>query len=253
MTDLFWSLWLLHFHLVLVYSHSLFVLVSKQNNNTVYTHRLLLNRRVQIPCFKEGDALIDSSTTFHWSHRGFNITQIGDSPFISADWDVHGNLMIQGLLPRQINLWCHFNALLFIHRLEFSESAFTQTVFAVDMSAKMDANLSKSYQEFIYSQKTNCRVQLAGGGLGVLKGAPGIDLSKDVFQKTVVMELVAEACEKRLDCSGYSMDYFECSVSMEDKTALYSIDFSIMHSMDVWIPETSAESRGLAGIDNVSQ
>ena len=232
-------------------SHRLFVWTSTQNGHIIYTHRLLINRRAQLPCFREGDAEFSDTASVRWTHRGFNITS-SHSPFVSADWDAHGNLMIHSILPRQINLWCHNIDKLFVHRLEFSEAAFTQTIFAVDMRAQIITNLSKSYQEFLYSQTSNCRVQVTGGGLGVLKDAAGVDLTKDVFQKKIVMETVEHICEDNLDCIGFSLDFFECSVSMVDNTAYYSLDFSILHSMNDLVENSSTGVNHLEDINNAS-
>ncbi|VDD79331.1 unnamed protein product [Mesocestoides corti] len=221
--------------------HNLFTWSSDKSSHVTYTHRLLINRPVQIPCFKSTDTPPDHShlnSTIYWSHRGFKLTAT-ESPFLSAYWDDLGTLIISCILPRQINLWCHYRgpnvSSLFVHRIDFTEATFTQTIFAVDINASLTTNLSKAYQEFLYSQKSNCGVQLQGGGLAVLKGAPNIDLTRAVYQKRVVLEAALDACEAGFDCLGVSLDFFECWVNMVRKTALYSIDFSIMHTVDVGV------------------
>ncbi|EUB64011.1 hypothetical protein ECG_06396 [Echinococcus granulosus] len=221
--------------------HTLFNQSSIETNYTTYAHRLLINRPVEIPCFKPTDGPTGGPTrnfTIYWSHRGFNLTTTG-SPFVSAYWDCNGILIINSVLPHQINLWCHLEAdngsRLFIHRLDFIESAYIQTIFAVDMNATLTTNATKAFQEFLFSQKSNCVVQLQGGGISVLKEVADVDLRRAVFQKKAVLDAAQDVCEAAVDCTGVSLDFFQCYIHMGQKTALYSIDFSIMHTVDVGI------------------
>ncbi|VDK34106.1 unnamed protein product [Taenia asiatica] len=226
--------------LIIVWSpHTLFNQSFSATNYTTYAHRLLVNRPAEIPCFKPNNDPsrgLTQNTTIYWSHRGYNLTTTG-SPFISAYWDVSGTLVINTILPHQINLWCHLKAgnttLLFVHRLDFVESPYIQTIFAVDMNATLTTNATKAFQAFLFSQRTNCIVQLQGGGISVLKEVADIDLKKAVFQRRVVLEAAQDACESAIDCTGVSLDFFQCYVHMGQKIALYSIDFSIMHYVDV--------------------
>ncbi len=212
--------------------HSLFISNLKQYGHITYTHKLLLNRPAQIACFLMNDSSTTAQSVFYWTHRGLNISQ-ATSPFIAAEWGTDGTIIISSILPRQISLWCQHNSTatseLFIHRINFVETAYTQTVFSVDMSAIFTTDNSKAFQEFLFSQQSNCRVQLKGGGLGVLRGASGVNLSRAVPQKAIVMDAVWEVCQKSYDCVGVSLDFFDCSVSMAEKNAAYSLDFSTMH------------------------
>ncbi|VDM19565.1 unnamed protein product [Hydatigera taeniaeformis] len=221
--------------------HALFNQSFSGPNYTAYTHRLLVNRPAEIPCFRPIDCPITGPTqtyTAYWSHRGFNLTTTG-SPFISAYWDIGGTLVINTILPHQINLWCHLKtdntSRLFVHRLDFIEFPYIQTVFAVDMNATLTTNATKAFQEFILGQKTNCIVLLEGGGMSALKEVAGIDLRKAVFQKTAILEAAQEICQTEFDCIGVSLDFFQCYLHMGQKAALYSIDFSIMHSIDIGV------------------
>lgn len=103
------------------------------------------------------------------------------------------------------------------------------------MNASLTTNATKAFQEFLLSQKTNCIVRLQGGGISVLKEVAGIDLRKAVFQKRAVLEAAQDACESAIDCAGVSLDFFQCYVHMGQKVALYSIDFSVMHTIDVGV------------------
>ena len=238
------SLLLLKFVVISTWSpHTLFNSTLRKSKYTTYEHRLLVNRPVQIPCFKPTNTSNNAENVkIYWSHRGFNLT-LYDSPFISAYWDREGTLIINSVMARQINLWCHVESdagsHLYVHRLDFVEAAYMQTVFAVDMNATLVTNSTKAFHEFLFSQQSNCIVRLQGGGISVLKDTPGIDLDKAVFQKIIVLETAQKICDERIDCIGVTLDYFHCLVEMDQKTAIYSVDFSIIHTVDFGIFVTS--------------
>ncbi|VDL59658.1 unnamed protein product [Hymenolepis diminuta] len=227
--------------------HKVFNKIEKISNYTTYTHRLLINYPAHIPCFESKDAPGGQASTIFWSHREFKIDK--DSPFISANWDINGTLMIHHILLRKLYLWCHYQTdsarQIFVHHLEFVGSPFVQAIFAVEMNVNITEESEKVLDDFYVRQMRNCIVQSDESGTVIPEAIRGIDFEKPVIQKTAILEAVQKTCETQLDCIGVSLDFFSCYIHAGRAIGVYSIDFSTMHNVEMGMfIETNATDFG---------
>lgn len=214
--------------------HKYFTKIEIKPNYTTYTHRLLINHPAQISCFKHEGNIVNGTQIF-WTHRGFKLD--ASSPFISAQWDNEGNLMINQVLPRKIYLWCHYpwksKVHIYMHHLEFVAAPLVQAIYAVEMIANFTADKESLLDDFYVREMRNCLIQSDESGTVAPEESGGIDFHLPVIQKTAIIEAVEKICASRYDCISLSLDFFSCSVNTRADTSFYSIDFSTMHNLEM--------------------
>ncbi len=108
-----------------------------------YTHNLLLNHQVHIPC-SHANHSIKNNSSFQWTHQEHILTDT--SPFVKAEWDVDGTLPLLAALPRQTTLWCtQWVSYIFIsYRLEDHQKVLKRNLLTASCST-LAVHIPKPY------------------------------------------------------------------------------------------------------------
>lgn len=91
--------------------HSFFVDSKETARGKFYTHTFLIDRPASIPCFFKNDTpTLGVNHTdvytfiYSWNFQSFKLTP--SSLFVTAIWDINGELFITRIMQRRITLWC---------------------------------------------------------------------------------------------------------------------------------------------------
>ncbi|VDN24074.1 unnamed protein product [Dibothriocephalus latus] len=215
--------------------HKLFTEFKQYRTTFFYQHIFAIGRPVKLPCFQKGHGPKQGVHTYNWTHQGYLISDT--SAFISAHLDSDGNLLISQILARKLTIWCttlsgSLKALKpqnFAHRIDFYDPTFRQTLLAIDLKVNINQTERSNFAAFAFGQQFNCQVRSSEEPGPIPEKNEETEVAP---QKRIMLQTVRDACSKSVDCIGVSLDFFRCSIDIDQLKALYSFDLSLLLTND---------------------